>query len=357
MSQPPEYPGNPAESYGGNQNPPGYSSPPGYGAPPPPPPGYGRHSAPPGYGAPPPPPPGYGAPPPGYGAAPPPPPGYGAPPPPPGYGAPPPPPGYGLPPAGPGAPQFSIGDALSWSWNKFSKNLATLIVPVLAYVAALGILGGIVFGGAFALGDTTSTPSVDEYGNTVNDNFAVTFGAGSIAVMVIGGLLLLLVGVYMQDALLGGCLDIADGKPVSIGSFFKARNLGPVFLTAILVVIGTSIGSFICFIPGLIFGFFTQFAVPYVLDRSLSPIDSIKASIATVRANLVGALLSWLVQYAVVMVGEFACGVGLIAAIPVAMLIQIYTYRKLSGGQVVPVGQPGYQPGPPVGMPPGPHPA
>ena len=34
---------------------------------------------------------------------------------------------------------------------------------------------------------------------------------------------------------------------------------------------------------------------------------------------------------------------------PVALLIQVYTYRKLSGGQVVPVEQPGYPAGPPPG--------
>ncbi|MDT5148139.1 MAG: hypothetical protein QOC58_2784, partial [Mycobacterium sp.] len=39
MSQPPEYPGTPADPYGGNQNPPSYPPPPGYGAPPPPGPG------------------------------------------------------------------------------------------------------------------------------------------------------------------------------------------------------------------------------------------------------------------------------------------------------------------------------
>ena len=89
MSQPPDYPGTPADPQRGNQTPPGYPPPPGYGAPPPPPP------AGPGYGAPPPG-PGYGrhaSPPPGPG-------GYGPPPgPPPSYGTPPPPPGAYRPPA------------------------------------------------------------------------------------------------------------------------------------------------------------------------------------------------------------------------------------------------------------------
>ena len=52
--------------------------------------------------------------------------GYGAPPPvPPQHGYPP-QPGYG----GQPAPRFSVGDAFSWSWNKFTSNASALIVPV-----------------------------------------------------------------------------------------------------------------------------------------------------------------------------------------------------------------------------------
>jgi len=390
MSQPPEYPGTSPDPQRGNQNPPGYPPPPGYGAPPPPP-GYGPPPGgynppgppgpppggpppggpppggpPPGYGAPPPPPPpppgpppGYGAPPPGYGAPPPgygaPPPGYGAPPP--GYGAP--PPGYPQPgPGGPGgqpAPQFDVGEAARWSWEKFKSNAAALIVPVVVYGIVIGIFTALTSILPAALGQPSSTSYTDSYGHTYGSS-SVTFGPASIAVWILGYILIFVAGVFMQAGLLSGCLDIADGKPVTIGSFFKPRNLGGVFLTALLVAIGTSIGAVLCIIPGIIFAFLAMFAIPFVIDRSLSPVDSIKASIATVRSNIGGTVLSWLVQIAAVIIGEFLCLVGLVAGIPIAQLVLTYTYRKLSGGQVVPLEQPGYQPGPPPGPPPGPQP-
>jgi uncharacterized membrane protein len=393
MSQPPEHPGTPADPERGDQTPPGYPPergdqtppgyppPPGYGTPPPPPPGYGTPPPPPpGYGTPPPPPPGYGAPPPapGYGrhASPPPgspggygpppgqaPPTYGTPPPagpPAGYGMPPagypPPPGYAAPPGGPIPPQFSVGEAVRWAGNKFTQNAVTLIVPVLVYGVLIALLAGVAAGLPPLLGQSTATTSTDSYGNSVSGT-EVTLGAASYAVMVVGYILLFIVGIFMSAALLTGCLDIADGKPVSIGSFFKPRNLGPVLLTAVLIALGTWIGTLACVIPGLIFAFLVQFALPFVIDRSLSPVDSIKASIATTRSNLGGAFLSWLVQGAIVLVGELLCGVGLLAALPIALLIQVYTYRKLSGGQVVAQDQPSYQPGPPPGIPPGPQPA
>jgi uncharacterized membrane protein len=345
MSQPPEHPGDPAEPVGGNENPPGYSTPPRhatpeYGAPPPAAPGYGP---PPGYGTPPPPPPGYGTPPP-------PPPGYGTPPP--GYGAPPagypPQPGFG----GPGTPRFDVGAAAKWAWAKFMQNPAALIVPVVAYgavITAFALLAALL---PMAFGETTSTSYTNSYGETTS-GVDIAYGPASIAVMVVGYVLVFIAAIYMHAGLTTGALDIADGKPVSIATFFKPRNLGSVFVVALLIAFGTVVGSILCIIPGLIFAFLTLFAIPFVIDRSLSPVEAIKASIATTRANVGPALLSWLVQYAVVLVGELVCGVGMIVAIPVAALIQVYTYRKLSGGQVVPAEQPGYQPGPPAGPPPG----
>ncbi|MEM6108020.1 hypothetical protein AAHS21_17500 [Mycobacterium sp. 050272] len=338
MSQPPEQSGDPAEPFAGDQNPPGYAPPPQHAAP-----GYGAPPPPPGYGQPP---AGYAAPPPGYGAPPPPPPGYGAPPsgypPPPGFG------GYG----NPASPQFDVAQAFKWAWGKFQQNVATLVVPVLIYVAVITIFALIAALLPMVFGESTSTTYTDSYGETTS-GVDIAYGPASIAVMVVGYVLLFIAAIYMHAGVTTGCLDIADGKPVTIGTFFKPRNVGAVFVVALLIALGTVVGSILCIIPGIVFAFVTLFAIPFVVDRSLSPVESIKASIATTRANLVPALLSWLVQYAVVLVGELLCGVGMIAAIPVAALIQVYTYRKLSGGQVVELAQPGYPAGPPTGPPPG----
>lgn len=351
MSQPPEYPGNPADPQGG---PPGYQPPPRHGAPPPPPPGYG---------APPPPPPGYGAPPPppeygqsgGYQA-----PGYGTPPPPPpppGYGAPPPgyPPQAGLG-GGPSGAPFSVGDAFSWAWGKFTQNIAAMAVPVAIYFVAIAAVIGIPFAIAFATSETTTTTT--DYGYGVSyEATSTSFGLISYIVLTIGYIAAFFVAMYMGAGLTTGSLEIADGRPVSIGTFFRPRNVSGVLLTALLLLVGTSIGFAVCVIPGIIFGFLAQFAIVFVVDKSLSPVDSIKASITTAKDNLGPTALSWLLQQAAVLVGQVACYVGLVAGVPVASLIQVYTYRKLTGGQVVPVDQPAapapggqYPPGPPPGQ-------
>jgi len=380
MSQPPEYPGTPGDPQRGNQNPPGYppppgyGQPPGYGAPPPPPPpppgygpppGYNPPGGPPGHppGGPPGPPPGPPGPPPG------PPPGYGAPPPPPP--PPGPPPGYGAPPPGyppqqgyggygaPGAPggrggtgaQFGFGDVWNWAWNKFTQNAMPLAVSALIYL----VIGGAVYGAEMAL---SPTPTAGTYNSSTGAYTAGDAGNATIALVItlVGSLVSFVVSLYQQASFTSGSLDIADGKPVGIGTFFKPRNFGGAVLTALLVGIGVGIGLVFCIIPGLIFGVLAMFSIQYAIDQSLSPIAAIKASIAAVRANLGPALLCVLLVFLAFVASAVTCGLGTIIAVGFNSLVLTYGYRKLSGGQVVEVAQPGYSQGPPPGIPPGPPP-
>ncbi|MGD1173903.1 hypothetical protein ACKUVQ_11535 [Mycobacterium seoulense] len=335
MSQPPEYPGTPADPHGSEQNnPPGYPPPPGatppnYGAPPPnygaPPPNYG--GTPPGYGAPP---PGYGAPPPGYGA---PPPGYGAPPP--GYGQ---PPGYGA----PSKPPIIVLDGFNWAWNTFTRNAVALIVPTLVYGLLIGVATALI---ALSQNIGATGTTSDDYDVTFTTNLT---GPG-YGLLALGYLIAYAVSAFAQSAFLSGCLDLADGRAVTIGSFFRPRNLGMVFLAVLIVEVLTSIASALCFVPGLVLGIFTQFTAAFVIDRSESAIKGFTSSFSLAGSNFVNALLVWLIAFASILVGFLLCGVGLLVAVPLVALLIIYAYRRLSGGQVVPVPPPGYQPGPPPG--------
>lgn len=308
----------------------------------------------------PPPPPGNNPPPPPGGYPPPPPPGgYPPPPPPGGYpppgsGYPPPAPG-GYPPAGgylppggpgfPGAQQYSVGDAFSWAWGKFTANAAALIVPTLVYGLIVSLLQ-VLFGVLSAVLEPESTSYTSD-----SDGFFFSFnvsGPASLAVTIVGWLVSLVVGGIIQSAYYNGVLGVANGQPVTIGSFFKPRNVGPVIIASVIVGVLTSIGFALCFIPGFIVAVFTMFTVIALLDRNLSPIDAIKTSFDIAKNNFGQVLLTFLVVIAVTLVGALLCGVGLLVALPLSALIEVYAYRKLSGGQVADLN--------PQPLPPGPQP-
>ncbi|WP_415624094.1 hypothetical protein, partial [Mycobacterium intermedium] len=285
---------------------------------------------------------GYSAP--GYSAPPPPPPGYG-------YGA----PGLGGAPGGGYGPNFNVGDAFSWAWNKFTQHWAALVVPLIIYGVALTAVVGIPFAIAFATADVeTQTVTTD---NGFGGSTYETPATGNLTTLgwvliILGSIAAFAVAILLQAGLTTAAVDIADGKPVSVGTALKPRRIGAVLLITVLVSVATTLVS--CTIVGpLIVAFAAMFAVVAAVDKGFPPIDAIKTSVATVRANLGPSALSYLVQYAAVLVGYIACLLGMLVGVPVATLIQVYTYRKLTGGQVAEIGQPRPASEFPLGPPPG----
>lgn len=353
-SQPGGYPpeGSPQPPQGGYPPPPSGSQPAQGGYPPPTsgsqPPQGGYPPPPPGSqptqgGFPPPPPGGYPPPPPPGGYPPPPPPGSGYAPPqsggfaPPQSGGFPPPQAGGFPPSPQGyppqSPSYNVGDGLSWAWNKFTKNAVPLIVAAL-------VLGLIVIGlqalinvvqALVSPGDTSYVSDSDGF------SFSYTAtGPAGVLVAIIGWFLSLIVTAAIQSAFLGGILDIANGQEVSIGSFFRPRNIGNVIIAGLLVGIITTIGFVLCILPGIAASIFLMFTVIAVLDRNMSPVDGLKSSFQTGKANFGGVLLTWLAAVVLVVVGAVLCGVGLLVTVPVTALLLVYAYRVMNGGLVAP---------------------
>ena len=322
--------------------------------PPPPPGGY----PPPGQGGYPPPgqggypPPGQGGyPPPRYrrrGGYPPAPQQGGYPPPPPPSGYPPPPQQGGYPPPPQGAPGYppaqrvirpsvrrvtvahnriSVGEAFSWAWNKFSKNAAPLIIATLVYGLILVVLQVIV-----NLLQAAVSPGVSDYtssGSGFSYSWSTTsMGLGGILISIVGWFVSLIVGAAIQSGYISGVLDIANGQQVSVGSFFRPRNIGQVIIAGLIVGVITTIGFFLCVIPGVIASIMLVFTVVALLDRNLSPVDAVKTSFELSKANFGNAFVTWLVGIAIVFVGALLCGVGLIVAVPVAALILVFAWRQ-----------------------------
>lgn len=241
----------------------------------------------------------------------------------------PPPPGYGAPATG-----YSVGEGLTWAWQKFTKNAVPLVVATLVFWLIGLLLSWVsqtvlqaVSPETFTAFDTadgvfeTATPTVTGVG------LAVTILSTIVQILVKGGI---------ASAGYGGLLDIANGQPVSIGSFFRPRNVVAVIVASLIVDILAIVGLIACILPGLAVLVFTWFSTVAIVDRNLSPIDGIRTSIDIVKKNFGSVLLAFLTFVLLHIVGFALCGVGLLVTIPVAYLFLVYTYRRLSGGSVAP---------------------
>ncbi|MFN8067320.1 MAG: hypothetical protein U0R77_00685 [Mycolicibacterium insubricum] len=252
---------------------------------------------------------------------------------------------------------YTVGEAFTWAWNKFGKNAGPLIVPVLI-LAAVAFVLYLIFSSLLFASMMANTTAIDYSDYDSDTMVAVTnFDAGTIIGIIVFYVVMLLIVATFASGYIGGVLDIANGQPVTIGSFLKPRNIGGFIVVTLIVGVVASLGHLVLVLPAeysgsaalallamvlaeafaLAVGLFSMFSIIALLDRNLSPVDAIKHSIDVVKNNFGAVILAYLVSLAVLVVGAIACGVGLLVAVPVSLLFEVYTYRRLTNAPVAPL--------------------
>ncbi|GGG18432.1 hypothetical protein GCM10007304_35500 [Rhodococcoides trifolii] len=260
---------------------------------------------------------GYPPPPQNYGAYPPPQQNYGNyPPPQQNYGNYPPPPpmnpvdsgyGYG------GAPTLTVGNALSYGWNKFKAN-AGVWVGIMLVAAVISAVVSYLTGGFSS--------------NT--DDLAATFSILNI----LGTLASAVVSYLLNAAFVRGALHETDGNKPSFAAFFQFSNVLAVVLSSVLVGLLTGIGFVLLIIPGIVVIFLTWWTLQFVLDHDLGPIGAIKASAKAISSNFGTLFVLALACVGINIVGAIPIGLGLLITVPVTIIAGTFAYRVVTGGRV-----------------------
>lgn len=283
---------------------------------PPRPPGGSDTPAPPPPGSPPPPPPSGGDPA-GWQAPPPPPPGGSG-----GWG------GSGGSGGSGGPGGYSVGDAFRYAFEKFKANWAPLVVITLVLVVASFL---VQFTSNLFFGVFTPDATVDPTTGRIEG--AGFFGIATI-LSLLASALSYVVGLVIQAGIIKGALALTRNQPLSVNTAFNGINWGQVILASIITGALIFVGLLLCIIPGIIVIFLTWFTLYFVIDRDMGAVDAIKASVTMVRSNVGDLLLLFLGSVAAYIVGACLCGLGLLVAIPVVVLAQVYTFRTLNGDPV-----------------------
>lgn len=232
--------------------------------------------------------------------------------------------GYNPPPAQPyqgggGGQRLDVGTAISYGWNKFSENVGPFIMLVIGVFVAIFVVS--------LIAQLALIPAI----NGDNGSFVLAMIGFSVAMF-----LQVAVAVIVQAGIYRAGLGVTQGKTPSFSMFTESTNIGPYILTAIVVALGAMVGYLLCFIPGIIWLFFTTFAPLRALDKGEGPGDAIKGSIDMVRNNLGQVFVILLVSYLVYIAGALLCGIGLLVSIPVALIAVCWTYRVINGEPVAP---------------------
>ena len=246
---------------------------------------------------------------------------------------PPPPPAYGAPPAGGGA--YNAPDAIKYGWQKFSKNPSQMLVPGLVFLLCVIVVEAVVW----FLANATILGTHDCTETFLGTEVETQCGPGFFTSLV-GQSLISFVASVMISALGAGliksALNVVDGKEVNVGDIFGYATRSNVLGTALIVGAATFVGTLLCFVPGIIVGFLTAFAMFFVVDKDMAPMDAIKASISFMTSRLGDTILFYVLAIVTIIVGLIACLIGVVVAAPVVAIAAAYTFRTLNDEPVTP---------------------
>ncbi|MCW2844301.1 MAG: hypothetical protein JWN22_2217 [Nocardioides sp.] len=250
-----------------------------------------------------------------------------------GYGAsapPPPPPG----PLGSGG-AYSPTDAFSYAWAKFKAKPGELLVPVLVVFVVIVVVEVIVslLLGATLLGTHNCTRTI--FGQSVETQCGPGFFVRALGYGV-SSLLVSLIIQALGAGLIKNALNVADGKPASLGEIATWATNPRVITAALIVAVATAVGTVLCYLPGLVVGFLLNWTMFFVVDKGMEPVDAIKASVKFTTDHLGDTVVFYLLAIVVFIVGAILCLVGLLVAAPLVLIAAAFTFRKLQGEQVTP---------------------
>ncbi|MFV0253760.1 MAG: hypothetical protein ACK5H2_10560 [Beutenbergiaceae bacterium] len=250
----------------------------------------------------------------------------------PGSAYPPPPPGaspYGAPAQGyaPASSTPQATDSISAAWERFKLTWSPFVIAQLLWVLGISVVMSVfmvISVAVFSVGD----------GGAVANGVFVTFGPAGTLIVVLA---MVVLGVFFMGAFVGAALKAVDGQQVSVGDFFKPTNVAQL---ALLALISGAAGAVLAVtvVGPLAMAFFGAYAVLFVVDRQMSAIDAIKASIQLALANAGQTIVLILLSILISSLGSLLCGVGALATTPIALLALAHFYRRLTGpaGPAVP---------------------
>lgn len=250
-------------------------------------------------------------------------------------------------------------DVIGEAWQIFAANMANWIVALLAFAVLIAavyfvcmlLLVPVLFAGAAI--------------NTANP--MGMFTGGGLFMSMVFGLLMAVLMAIVYGILGAGLYKMAIGEvrgtKAQISDLFSATDVaGPMVVAALLIQVGTMIGSWLCVIPGLLFAGLTMLTYPLVVDQKMAPVAAIQASINTLKAEWLMAALLFLVLTIVAGLGAIACGIGVVFTLPLLFLSTALVYKDFFperfGGMGVPEtpAPPPPDVSGPAGTPPPPHP-
>jgi hypothetical protein len=225
---------------------------------------------------------------------------------------------------------YRVSAAFRYAAAVFGKHFAPLViltVVLLLAVTALQYVGNLVT--LAVIPDRTYNLATGEYEGGAGGFFGV---ATTVSFLFVA--LSIAAGMVVQAGIVRASLALSRGLPVDVRSAFRGMRWGPVLLASLLVATLAFIGLLLCVLPGIAVLFLLSYSLFFVTDRDEDAVRALRSSVRMVASDPGPLSLFFLTSVVVLVLGACLCGLGLLAALPVVVIAQAYTFRTLNNDPV-----------------------
>jgi uncharacterized membrane protein len=197
------------------------------------------------------------------------------------------------------AAPFTVGEAISFGWDRFKANFGPLAIVAL-----------VVWGVEFVL------------------NLLIRPDTGS-ALFVTQMLYFVLASIIAMGWITIS-LEVVDGRTVEVSDVWKhIDKLGPYILAAVLFGVMFTIGLVLLIIPGILVAVTFAFYGFCILDRNLGAIEGLKRSAEITRGYRGQLFLFGLALIGLNLLGLLLLIIGVLVTSGISLIAAGYVYRKL----------------------------
>lgn len=216
--------------------------------------------------------------------------------------------------------QVRMGKWLNEGWTMLRQEWAAWI--------GIGALTFIPAGFAYVIIQLLTGRSLQIAPNeTLTDYFLRSMESSFAVNMLTQFVMVFIIAFFMGGAFRAAFRQIRS-ESISISDAFSGVDIYVSVLVAMLTVsLLSTIGSMLCFFPGLIAQGLLYYVVPMVVRENLPPLEALKKSFDTTKGDWVMYTILWIVTQILAFLGILLCGVGIFITAPLIVTTTAAAYK------------------------------
>jgi uncharacterized membrane protein len=158
-------------------------------------------------------------------------------------------------------------------------------------------------------------------------------GGDGIGIFIVN-VISIVIGFIFNLGFLKNIFETVDGDEPQFSAYgSQSRKLLQYIIAYILFSLIVLIGLCVFIIPGIYLAIRLQFFSAAIVDENCGGVEALKRSWSITKGQEVPLLMLFLTQFALILLGIFLLGIGVLVAYPVAECMYATVFRKLSIGR------------------------